>query len=350
MTGNRKDEHVKLAASQAPAAVNQFDELRFIHHALDGIDIEDADLTTTVFDTRWTSPVYINAMTGGSEKTGIINGKLATAAEETGVAIASGSLSIYFQDPSVKETFTVMRKNNPNGFIFANVNSSATVDQAQHAVELLEANALQIHINMVQEVVMPEGDRHFAHWVDNIAAIAEKLDVPVVVKEVGFGISARTIEKLAEIGVHTVDVSGSGGTNFAIIENSRRSDLDYSYFYDWGQSAAASLIEANFAEEVDSTLLASGGVRNPLDVVKALSLGAKAVGASGLFLRTVLDAGEEGVIELIEHWNAHIKGLMAVLGASSIEELQNTDLLLTGSLAEYAASIGVKQEEFRRKS
>ncbi|RDI58931.1 isopentenyl-diphosphate delta-isomerase type 2, partial [Nocardia pseudobrasiliensis] len=163
---NRKDDHLRLAVAQhsRPAEGNDFDSVRFVHHALAGIDRADVNLTTVVAGMRWATPLYINAMSGGSERAGTVNRELAIAAAETGVPIASGSMSAVLRDATVADTYLALRQHNPHGIVMANVNANTAVDQARRAVDLIAADALQIHLNAVQEIVMPEGDRRFAHW------------------------------------------------------------------------------------------------------------------------------------------------------------------------------------------
>ena len=195
---------------------------------------------------------------------------------------------------------------------------------------------------------MPEGGRHFDFWPVRIAEICDAVSIPVVVKEVGFGLSPRTIQQLVKLGVHTVDVSGTGGTDFALIEHERRPDGEYDYMTKWGQSTALSLLTALHGADsgqaddaAASVVLASGGVRNPLDVFKALVLGARAVGVSGHFLRTLHSGGEQGLIDEIGSWAAQLTGLMALVGAHNLEELGRVDVLVTGSTAQQATLLGV---------
>jgi isopentenyl-diphosphate delta-isomerase len=347
--GSRKDDHVKFAAEQQRnlSGYNQFDDVTFVHHALAGIDRADVSLATTFGGISWSAPLCINAMTGGTEKTGLINRDLAIAARETGVAIATGSMSAYFADEAVADTFSVMRKENPDGFIMANVNANATVDKARRAVDLLQANALQIHLNIIQETVMPEGDRSFSQWTPQIEKIVAGVDVPVIVKEVGFGLSRETIQILHEIGVRVADVAGSGGTNFARIENDRRDRADYSFLNGWGQSTPACLLDATGAP---LPVLASGGLRNPLDAVRGLALGASAVGASGLFLKTVLDGGPPALIALITEWLDQVAALMTALGARTPAELTRCDVLIHGGLREFCADRGIETAPLARRS
>lgn len=348
MSGARKDAHVRLAEAQQSAGMgqNDFDDVEFLHHALAGVDRSAVTLGVQFGGLAWPVPLYINAMTGGSDRTARINRDLAVAARETGVPIASGSMSICFTDPETRPGFTVLRDENPHGFVMANLSANATPDNAARAVDLLQANALQLHVNAVQETVMPEGSRDFSAWSAAIAAIVRRVEVPVIVKEVGFGLSRRTLDTLAGLGVGIADVSGRGGTDFARIENERRGARDYAFLAGWGQSAVCSLLDGRSA---GVALLASGGVRTPLDVVRALALGANAVGASGVFLHEVLEGGAEALVTRLNAWLEQVAELMAMLGARSPAELESTDLLLRGRVREFCELVGIDAAAFTRR-
>lgn len=341
MIANRKDDHVRLAAEQQRdlRGHSEFDDVSFVHHALGGIDRSDVSLVTRFAGIEWPVPLYINAMTGGSVKTGVINRDLAIAARETGVPIATGSMSAYFADESMAGTFSVMRREYPDGFIMANINATTSVEKARRAIDLLRADALQIHLNTIQETVMPEGDRSFSAWGPQIEKIVAGVDVPVIVKEVGFGLSRETIVTLEKMGVSAADVAGRGGTNFARVENDRRDHADYSYLDDWGQSAPACLLDAQGA---GIPVLASGGVRHPLDVARGLALGAAAAGASGGFLRTLLDGGVPTLIARISAWLDQLAALMTALGARTPAELARCDVLIHGALRSFCADRGIE--------
>ncbi|MFG2561900.1 type 2 isopentenyl-diphosphate Delta-isomerase [Streptomyces sp. NPDC048496] len=349
MIADRKDDHVRFAAEQQRhlGGQNQFDDVTFVHHALAGIDRSDVSLATRFGGIEWKVPLYINAMTGGSTRTGAINRDLAIAARETGVPIATGSMSAYFADDSVADTFSVMRRENPDGFIMANINANASVEKARRAIDLLRADALQIHLNVIQETVMPEGDRSFASWGPQIEKIAAGVDVPVIVKEVGFGLSRETVLTLQEIGVRVADVAGRGGTNFARIENDRRGHADYSYLDGWGQSAPACLLDV---QDADIPVLASGGIRNPLDAARGLALGAAAVGASGGFLRTLLDGGVPTLISQISTWLDQLEALMTALGARTPSDLTRCDVLVHGDLRAFCADRGIETRRLATRS
>ncbi|GAA2102307.1 type 2 isopentenyl-diphosphate Delta-isomerase [Actinomadura alba] len=349
MIADRKDDHVRFAAEQQRhlGGYNQFDDVSFVHHALAGIDRSDVSLATRFGGIEWQVPLYINAMTGGSAKTGAVNRDLAIAARETGVPIATGSMSAYFADESVAGTFSVMRRENPDGFIMANVNANASVEKARRAIGLLRADALQIHLNSIQETVMPEGDRSFSSWGPQVEKIAAGVDVPVIVKEVGFGLSRETVLRLQEMGVRAADVAGRGGTNFARIENDRRDHADYSYLNGWGQSAPACLLDAQGA---GIPVLASGGVRNPLDVARGLALGAAAAGVSGQFLKTVLDGGVPALISQISAWLDQLEALMTALGAPTPADLTRCDVLIHGDLRAFCADRGIETRRLATRS
>lgn len=340
MSAERKDDHLRLAADQQRSRTdyNEFDDIAFVHHALAGIDRTDVSLAAQVGGIDWAVPLYINAMTGGTARAGEINRDLAVVARETGLPVATGSLSAYFADPSVADTFRVIRRENPNGFVMANVNATASVDNARRAVDLLGADALQIHLNAIQEIVMPEGDRSFASWTARIEQIVASVEVPVIVKEVGFGLSRETLDTLTRLGVHAADVGGRGGTNFARVENDRRVTGDYGFLNDWGQSTPACLLDAQGA---GIPVLASGGVRHPLDVARALALGAVAVGASGVFLGTLLRGGVEQLVEQITTWLDQLTAVMTVLGARGTTSLTDCDLVVRGDLRAYCVNRGI---------
>lgn len=345
----RKDDHIKLACEQYDAhAESGFEHVRFIPNALPQLALSDVDASVSVFgeSIKWDTPLYINAMTGGSKKGENINESLARVAAKTGLAMASGSLSAALKNPRLAGTFSVIRRFNPNGFVMANVSAGVSAEQAIKAVEILQANALQIHLNAAQELVMSEGDRDFSAWLNNIEAIVRELDsmkVPVVVKETGCGMSARDVLRLKNVGVRAVDVGGRGGTNFVAIENARRGrKSDYEFLDSWGLTTVESLLDIAQCDEIlcepcdcadscDSArmqVFASGGVRTPLDVVRSLRLGASAAGVAGEFLHTLINEGEDALVEQIESWKAQIRVIMALLGCKNIEDLRENSRIL----------------------
>lgn len=350
MIGSRKDDHVRHAVDQHRHghAANDFDSVAFVHHALAGINRASIDLATLVAGKPWSTPLYINGMTGGSQRTGEINRQLAIVARETGLPIASGSMSAWLRDESVADSYRVLRTENPDGVVMANVNANTTSDQARRAVDLLSADALQIHLNAVQEIVMPEGDRDFTGWPRRIERIVAAMKVPVIVKEVGFGLSRKTIAQLRDLGVAVADVGGRGGTDFARIENDRRAESDFGFIQGWGQSTVVCLLDAANIDGID--VAASGGIRCPLDMAKSLALGAVATGVAGPFLTVLIEQGAEALIATIRRWLDQLALIMAVLGAPTPHALTGCDLLLTRDVETWCGALGIDTYSYASRS
>lgn len=331
----RKDQHVHFTEMQYhEKRQNGLDDVRLIHHSFSPLTLDEIQLTTHLDSIALEVPFFINAMTGGSPKTKIINQNLALIAKETNVAMAVGSVSTALKHPELEDSFKIVRQTNPDGIIFTNLGAHHSLENAKKAVALLKADALQIHLNTPQELVMPEGDRDFRSWLTNIEAMVKHLEVPVIVKEVGFGMSKQTIQQLVDVGVKVIDVAGRGGTNFIQIENQRRKKPSFNYLYDWGQTTAESLLEAqSFMTQAD--FIASGGLRQPLDFLKSFVLGAKAVGLSGEVLHQTLTQGTEATIENLKRWQIELKKLMLLTNISKIEMANDTDFILSQELLSY---------------
>ncbi|WP_409022579.1 type 2 isopentenyl-diphosphate Delta-isomerase [Dellaglioa sp. P0083] len=335
---HRKDEHVFIAEKLFNTeSKNQLNEIKLIPSNLPELSINDIQSSVELPNFSFQSPFYINAMTGGSEQTGILNQQLAEVAAITNTPIATGSQSIALKDPSMAHTFKILREKNPNGLIFSNLSANATLEQAKRAVDMIEANALQIHINAAQEIVMPEGEREF-YWLKNIETLVNRLEVPIIVKEVGFGMSHKTVQQLADIGVRYVDISGRGGTNFAMIENERRHAKDFSFLEDWGLTTAESLIDTK-SLQTGLTIFASGGIRTPLDIVKCLALGAKSVGISGAFLHILNKQGQDALTNTILDYQSKINMLMLLLGTKNLSDLTKIRMILSPELQNFKNQI-----------
>lgn len=346
----RKDDHVKYAlAQQEQSKPSQFKDIRFVHHSFAPLTIHDISLETSWANHQHALPFYINGMTGGSKQTKQYNQLLAKVAAATGLAMASGSVSGALSDDSIRDSYTIIREENPNGFVLANLGAHHGIENAKKAVDLLQANALQIHLNVPQEIVMPEGDRDFTSWSYNIKAIVKSLDVPVIVKEVGFGMSRETIQHLIDLGVQTIDVSGRGGTNFISIENERRDKLDYQAIADWGQTTPEALLESlPYQNQVE--ILASGGITDYQDIIKSIALGAKAVGLSARFLYMVHSEGVDAAIERVQLWQEAIKHMMLMLNARNVSELQKTQLILPTHLRDWADARNIDWKSLANRS
>lgn len=346
---NRKDEHVSLAKAFHNKQKNEFDAVRIVHHALPQTAFDEVNLSTGVAGFSLSSPFYINAMTGGSEKTKKINRELAIIAREAGLMMATGSVSAALKDPSLADTYTVVREEYPEGKLLANVGAGTSVEKAKEAVQLFHADALQIHLNAPQELVMPEGDHDFSDWKSLIQEIQKEIDVPLIIKEVGFGMTSETITELASLGVKTVDISGRSGTSFTQIENARRPKRELSYLSDWGQSTVTSLLEANEAG-TDLEILASGGVRNAYDIFKALCLGAKAVGVSGTILTHLMTHGVDATIDLMKQWQEELRLLYTLVGAKKTTDLHQQSLVFSGPVKDWCEARGIDLVKYGKRT
>ncbi|HAT54887.1 MAG TPA: type 2 isopentenyl-diphosphate Delta-isomerase [Lactobacillus sp.] len=335
---HRKDEHLAIALKQyQDNSTAGFDDIQIIHQSLPEIAVDQVNLSSQFGHLKLATPFYIEAMTGGSTRTGQINAELAAVAAATGLAMAVGSESILLKEPSAASSFTAVRKLNPDGIVFANIGAGHALADAQKVVSLLEANALELHVNSAQELIMPEGDRTL-RWLDNINEIVHHLNVPVIVKEVGFGMSHETVDQLKQLGVQYINVSGRGGTNFAKIENERRHHQELGYLSTWGQTTVQSLLEAR---HTDMHVAASGGVRTPLDILKALILGADTVGVAGYFLHVLVKDGQSALQNVITEWQADLRLLYALAGAKNVGELRQTAIVLSPTLLSYCQQRGL---------
>lgn len=325
---NRKDEHIKYALKyQSP--YNSFDEMELIHHSLPDYDLSEIDLTTHFAGRDFDYPFYINAMTGGSEKAKAVNRKLAQVAQETGLVMVTGSYSAALKNP--QDDSYPSKKDYPDLLLATNIGIDKPYELGLQTVDEMQPIFLQVHVNLMQELLMPEGEREFRSWKKNLENYATKMPVPVVLKEVGFGMDLKTIQMAHAFGIKTFDISGRGGTSFAFIENQRGGDR--SYLNEWGQTTVQSLL--NLQDFVDTVeILASGGVRHPLDMVKCFVLGAKGVGLSRTVLELVEKYSVEQVVDIVNGWKDDLRLIMCALNCKTIADLRNVDYLLYGKLTE----------------
>lgn len=349
MTGldrtTRKIEHIQHSLELPKETIHSFDDIKFVHQSLPNIDIDSIQIETNVGELSLSSPIFINAMTGGGgERTIRINRALAKIAQRYNLAIAVGSQMSALRDINERPSFEVVRHENPNGVVIANLGSEATVEQAKQAIDMIAADALQIHLNVIQELVMPEGDRAFSGAIKRISEIVEAVSVPVIVKEVGFGISKETAMRLTNIGVTVIDVGGYGGTNFAKIENMRRAK-SLEIFNDWGIPTAASICEVKAAKPLLS-IIGTGGIQSGLDIAKALSLGASAVGLAGLLLKDLHEGGEEALVETVERLHLELKLVMTALGCKKITDLRKVPIIISGQTYHWLEQRGVSTKNY----
>ncbi|CAG8863329.1 Isopentenyl-diphosphate delta-isomerase [Pseudomonas fluorescens] len=312
----RKDDHLDIVLDPRKAA-RQMDAgwaaVRFEHCALPELNLDDIDLSSQLLGIALRAPLLISSMTGGAERAEAINRHLAEAAEALGIAMGVGSQRVSLQSGHAQGLTLSLRRLAPSIALLANIGGAQLreaggQDLARRAVDALEANGLIIHLNPLQEAVQPEGDRNWQGVLDSVAQLTRLLPVPVIVKEVGAGLSAPVAQALVEAGVQVIDVAGAGGTSWAAVEAERAvSDGDREVamaFADWG-IPTASAVQAVRRALPDVTLIASGGVRDGVDAAKAIRLGADLVGqAAG-----VLEVATQSTEAVIAHFEVMLRQL-----------------------------------------
>lgn len=332
----RKADHIRINLEedvQHRSVTTGLERYRFVHDALPELDLDRIDLATTFLGHRLQAPILVSSMTGGVEDGWEITRRLALAAQAFGVAIGVGSQRAAIEDATLMQWYQV-RDIAPDALLFANLgavqlNYGYGVEECRRAVEMIGADALIFHLNPMQEALQAEGNRDWSGLLDRIAAICATLDVPVVVKEVGFGISGRVARRLADAGVAAIDVSGAGGTSWSAVEHHRAASDRYrrtsETFMDWGIPTATCLRMAR--ESVPGVpMIASGGLRTGLDAAKAIALGADLAGFAGPLLRAASD-GQDAAHEMLGTIVDELRLAMFGVGAGTIEALSRTPMM-----------------------
>ena len=335
-TQNRKDDHIKICLdekTQFNQVTSGLEKYSFIHCCLPELDYQEVDISTSFLGKNLSSPILISSMTGGTANAQLINQRLALVAQEYGLAMGIGSGRVIIEKPDVAPTFQV-RAIAPDILLLANIgavqfNYGYTWRDCFKLVEILAADALILHLNPLQECIQPEGDTNFKKLLSKIGEVCEKLPVPVIVKEVGNGISASMAKKLINVGVTAIDVAGAGGTSWAMVESERannrlQAELGKA-FADWGIPTAECV--RDIASQLPRIpLIASGGIRNGVEVSKLLALGADIVGLAYPFLNAAMDS-EARLNEFVKLVNEEIKTVLFCTGNNNINNLQKSHSL-----------------------
>ena len=330
----RKTEHIENFLRSTYVGDPLFSDIFLYNDSLPEINYDEIDTSLNFLNKKVKFPLMINAMTGGSDLSEEINRSLANVAAEYDLPMAVGSQTIALEDKDSRKSFEIVREIIKDGIVISNLSGFASTEDAKLAVDLLRADAIQIHLNPAQELVQVEGERNFCGILNNIEKIVNTSEVPVIVKEVGFGMSQKTVKKLHDVGVKYVDISGFGGSNFFEIENLREPNADISDLFSWGIPTALSLIETKKLDYDDMHLIASGGIKTSVDIVKSLCLGADMTAISGEILSYIVRGGYEYTLRYIDGLMEKTKMLMMLNGAKNISELQKVDYKVTGKLRE----------------
>ena len=333
---DRKVEHLRINLEenvQYSQLTNGFERYRFVHQALPELSLDQIRLSQSLFGRNLSAPLLVSSMTGGAAEAERINRHLAQAAQATRIAMGLGSQRAAIEDASLARTYRV-RELAPDILLFANLgavqlNYGYGVEQCRRAVEMVEADALILHLNPMQEAVQASGNTHWSNLLSKIESICHDLSVPVVIKEVGFGISGDLARKLATAGVAAIDVAGAGGTSWAAVESRRAPSPELralaEKFWNWGIPTAASLVQARDAAP-NLPLIASGGIRDGIEVAKAIALGATLVGLASPLLK-LADISPEATIAGIQSLVAQLRVAMFGIGAGSLTALRDTAFL-----------------------
>jgi isopentenyl-diphosphate Delta-isomerase len=356
-TGKRKEDHIRICLgnkAQAKTATSGFEDIQLIHRALPEVNKEKIKLSTTFLGKKFNAPIIVGAMTGGTEQATQINSSIAQAVEKLGLGMGVGSQRAAIENQKLEQTYAIARKMAPNAFLIANIGGVQLVHgyglkEVKKVVEMIDADAVAVHLNALQEAVQPEGQTNFKGVLAKIAEIASALDTPVIVKETGAGISAEDARALENAGVKSIDVGGVGGTSFAAVEYYRstaEANLSGEAFWDWGIPTAVSLIET--VQTVKLPVIASGGLRCGTDVAKALALNASLVGISQPILQTAVKSSKETEDKLsclIEE----LRNAMFLVGAKRVSDLAKISIVITGKTGQWLQARGFNLQKYAKR-
>ncbi len=335
----RKADHLRIALEedvQFPRLTSGFERYQLVHNALPEVNLEEVDLQISMFGKTLQAPLLISSMTGGTKEAGEINRRLAEAAEVRGIAMGVGSQRVALEHPDQAYTFHV-RQVAPSILLFANLgavqlNYEYSIDHCRRAVEMIEADALILHLNPLQEALQADGNWNWSGLLRKIEVICRTLDVPVIAKEVGWGISASVARQLVNAGVAAIDVAGAGGTSWSEVEYHRAPNTRFRHlaraFADWGLPTALSLQWVRRVVPSHVAVFASGGIRTGIDAVKALALGADMVGMATPFLHAATQ-GTSAIIETIDLMMDEMRIAMFTVGAQNVQSLREPGRILS---------------------
>jgi isopentenyl-diphosphate delta-isomerase len=331
----RKIEHIEINLNQDvnSSLTTGLENYRIVHQALPEISLEDVELSQNFLGKEQPVPLLVSSMTGGTASAARINHNLAMAAQELGLAMGVGSQRAAIEDPGLEETFKI-RRFAPDILVFGNLgagqlNYGFGLEECQRAVEMIEADALILHLNPLQEALQPEGNINFRHLIKKIAQIRAGLPVPIIIKEVGWGISTETTRMLKEAGVDAIDVAGAGGTSWSQVEMARIEDpyqkQTAGVFSGWGIPTAESILNVRQISE-DLPLIASGGLKTGIDVAKCLALGANMAGMAGTFLKAANESPETA-LNVMKMILRQLQIAMFACGTKNLSELDEQKII-----------------------
>ncbi len=335
-TSIRKKDHIKLCLTDEVEYIsktNGFDKYEFEHYAVTEIDYNKINLNSKFFSKKINYPFLISCMTGGTKEAKGINEKLAIVAKELNIPIGVGSQRQALENNSFHSSYKVVRQNAGDVPIIGNIGAAQVakskniIKDIRQLIAIVEADAMAVHVNPLQELLQSEGEPDFSGLLKNLELICSKIQIPVIVKEVGSGISMHAAKKLLEAGVKCIDVAGAGGTSWASVEL-KRNRQENSFFSEWGLPTSYCIRTVNqLRKYFYFTLVASGGINNGVDIAKALALGADLCGSARIILQEIVKNDVEGVIELIRSWFTTVKNIMYLTGCSNTKNFIGIGLI-----------------------
>lgn len=328
----RKDAHIENYLRSKSKESTLLDNVYIEHNAISDVSLNEIDTSIDFMGKKIAMPLMVDAMTGGGSSSVSINEDLSSICETLNIPMAVGSESIAIADEESRESFELV-KYKEDLFRVGNLGFERDFDDFVFARDLIEAHAMQVHLNLAQELVMKEGDNSYHSSLSLITRLVKEFPYPIIVKETGSGISKAVAKKLVNAGVKYIDVAGKGGTNFIEIEDLRDFEVDYSDLYDWGIPTAKSIIDVRSVSN-DIFIIASGGIKTAMDVVKSIIIGADMAAMSGEVLNYLLHGGYDACESFLKEINLKIKIIMALLGVRTIDQLKKVDYKLTGELKE----------------
>lgn len=338
-TSSRKKDHVDLCVHQDVTfrgKTTGLERYELVHNALPELNLEDVDASVEFLGKRCSFPLIINSMTGGYEEAERINRELAEVCEQTGIAMGLGSQRQAMESGQFHESWRAARKAAPSVPMFGNLGAPEIAKKPHlndilRLAELIEADGFAVHLNPLQELMQPEGTPAFRGVLEGIERLVKELPIPVIVKEVGAGLSADVVRRLIDVGVRCVDISGAGGTSWSGVEllRSPSGEID-DPFWDWGIPTAEAIMEArSVCEEHGATLIGSGGIATSRDMQTAIALGAHMVASARPMLKTLMENGKEALTDFLQTWERHLRYAMFLTGAADIPALRNARLRRT---------------------
>ncbi len=340
-TSKRKKEHIELSLTEKVAfkgKTNGFEHYDFIHYAITEVDLRKIDFNTVFLGKKINYPFLISCMTGGTAEAENINERLSVAANNLNIPLGVGSQRQALENKDYHTTYKIIRKNAPSIPILGNIGAAQLVlmdnfDQVNFLIDLVEADAMVVHVNPLQELIQKEGEPEFTGLLKKLGKMIKQVKVPVIVKEVGAGISDKASKKMLDCGVKGIDVAGAGGTSWAGVEILRNKDGKFKEFWDWGLPTSYCLrTTAKLKKKYDFTLIGSGGINTAIEAAKALALGADIIASARIILQTLDKEDTEGVEKLVNEWFDHIRKVMYLTGSSSLKEFRENKLIERGSL------------------